>query len=54
MVSYTISINPINDDPDLQPDTIYTNEDTPTLINTADLLLNDSDIEGDALPIPWM
>ncbi len=41
-----VTVSPVNDLPIANDDAITTNEDTPKLINTADLLSNDSDVEG--------
>ena len=42
-----ITVNSVNDDPVAGADEIATDEDTPFIINTVDLLGNDSDIETD-------
>ncbi|MEM1096402.1 MAG: Ig-like domain-containing protein, partial [Bacteroidota bacterium] len=47
----TITIAPVNDVPIAQDDTAATDEDTALLIVFADLLANDTDIDGDALSV---
>ena len=46
-----LTINPINDNPVAGDDTVSTQEDTPLTIAAADLLTNDSDLDGDTLTI---
>ena len=46
-----VSVNAINDAPDVVTDTLITNEDTALTVAAAVLLANDSDVEGDALTI---
>ncbi|PQJ47668.1 hypothetical protein BTN99_07250, partial [Vibrio campbellii] len=44
----TVTVNPINDAPVANDDSAVTDEDTPV---TIDVLLNDTDIDGDTLTI---
>ncbi len=45
----SISITAVNDAPDIQDDTVYTNEDSAVV--TQNVLANDSDVEGDTINI---
>jgi CshA-type fibril repeat protein/VCBS repeat-containing protein len=47
----TVDFSPVNDGPDANDDTFTTNEDTPLVLNPAQLLGNDTDPEGDDLSI---
>lgn len=47
----TVTIEGVNDAPTAVDDTASTNESTPLLLNEADLLSNDSDIDGDTLTV---
>ena len=47
----TVTINPVNDDPVAGDDAAATDQDLPVDIAAADLLANDSDIDGDALTV---
>ena len=46
-----VTVNPVNDLPIATNDTVETNEDQPLTIFPSDLLINDSDIDGDSLTI---
>ncbi len=46
-----VTINPVNDDPVLSPDSFETTEDTSIDILFASLLSNDTDVEGDVLSV---
>ncbi|PKO30098.1 MAG: hypothetical protein CVU34_20215, partial [Betaproteobacteria bacterium HGW-Betaproteobacteria-7] len=45
----TLTVSPVNDQPDAVNDSLVTSEDQPLVISPATLLGNDSDIEGDSL-----
>ena len=45
----TVTINPVNDPPVANDDTVQTQEDTP--LASIDVLANDSDVDGDALTV---
>lgn len=47
----TVTLNPVNDAPRLGADVVATIEETPVLIQATDLLLNDYDVEGDAISV---
>ena len=47
----TINVAPVNDDPVAEDDTGATQEDVPVTFTAAELLANDSDVDGDALTI---
>ncbi len=47
----TVTVTGTNDAPVAGGDTVTANEDTPLVISAAGLLLNDSDVDGDALSI---
>ena len=47
----TVYVNPVNNDPEPQPDTLTTAEDTPILTAAADLLANDIEHDGEPLTI---
>jgi Ca2+-binding RTX toxin-like protein len=48
----TVTVNPVNDAPVAEDDTGFsTNEDTAIVIDTADLIANDFDIDGDTLTV---
>lgn len=47
----TVAVNPVNDGPLATDDTLSTDEDTPLTLSASDLLLNDTDIETDALTV---
>ena len=47
----TINVAPVNDDPVAEDDTGATQEDAPVTFTAAELLANDSDVDGDALTI---
>jgi len=49
--SVTITVNGLNDAPEALDDAAVTDEDTPVTIDQADLLANDTDIDGDALSV---
>ncbi len=46
-----ITINPTNDAPVANDDTLSTNHDTPVVINLPGLVVNDTDVDGDALAV---
>ena len=48
---YSLAVTPVNDTPRSRPDTVTGTEDIPTTFTAAQLLGNDSDVEGDALTI---
>ncbi len=50
-VTQTITVTPVNDAPIAANDSFTTAEDTPIAISAANLLANDSDIDGDTLSI---
>ena len=45
----TITVNPVNDNPTAQIDTLSTDEDTALTIEASSLLINDTDVDGDIL-----
>ncbi|HNZ12814.1 MAG TPA: cadherin-like domain-containing protein, partial [Anaerolineaceae bacterium] len=47
----TLTVNPVNDAPVAADDTASTNEDTQVDIPVSTLLVNDSDVDGDALSL---
>ena len=47
----TFNITPVNDAPVANDDSFATSEDTPVTIALADLLANDSDVDGDTLQV---
>lgn len=47
----TVTLNAVNDAPRLGADVVATIEETPVLIQATDLLLNDYDVEGDAISV---
>ena len=47
----TINVDAVNDDPVAEDDTGATQEDAPVTFTAAELLANDSDVDGDALTI---
>ena len=48
----TITVNPVNDDPEAVDDSYTTDEDTVLSIAPAGVLANDSDLDGDTLTNP--
>jgi ELWxxDGT repeat protein len=46
-----IQVNSVNDIPVVTNESLTTNEDTPLIIRAADLISNDTDIDGDALTV---
>ena len=46
----TIDIEPVNDAPELEPDTLPAIEDVPLIFSAGDLLDNDDDIDSELLP----
>ncbi len=46
-----VTVTPVNDDPDAKDDVVTTNEDTAIDIDVADLLANDTDVDGDTLTV---
>jgi VCBS repeat-containing protein len=46
-----VTVNAVNDDPVANPDSVTTDEDTAITIAAADLLDNDTDVDGNALSI---
>ncbi|MFG1311986.1 cadherin-like domain-containing protein, partial [Xanthobacter tagetidis] len=46
-----VTVTPVNDAPIATADTATTAEDTPLVIAVADLLANDSDLDGDTLSV---
>ena len=46
-----VKVNPVNDAPLVGDDTAQTSQNTPVVIDVGDLLLNDSDVEGNSLGV---
>ena len=51
MATVSINVAPVNDDPVAMDDVVVADEDQPLVISAAELLANDSDIDGDDLTI---
>ena len=47
----SITVSDISDPPNVNPDLFLTKEDSPIVIHFADLLINDSDFDGDVLQV---
>ncbi|MCQ4349154.1 Ig-like domain-containing protein [Pseudomonas stutzeri] len=48
----TLTVTPVNDAPLANDDSLAATEDTPVTFSAADLLGNDSDVDGDTTPSP--
>ena len=49
--SVAVTVNPVNDAPVAGDDSLSAEKNTPITISAADLLVNDADVDGDALAI---